>query len=119
MKITENPHTGITLQGLQTKVREFDVYVKQYLNELADEEEIKTTYANGAHAYVEWLENTLPKLNDRFYCPFHGLHSLNIRLFSGQLRTPLPMLRRRLQNLSTGGTPRRLPSCRIRALWKL
>jgi len=65
MKITENPHTGITLQGLQTKVREFDVYVKQYLNELADEEEIKTNYANGAQAYVDWLENTLPKLNER------------------------------------------------------
>lgn len=65
MKITENPHTGLTLQTLQTKVREFDVYVKQYLNELNDEEEIKTAYANGAQAFVDWIEEALPKLNDR------------------------------------------------------
>ena len=65
MKITQNHHTGLTLQGLQTKVREFDVYVKQYLDELHDEEEIKTSYANGAKAFADWVEETLPKLHDR------------------------------------------------------
>lgn len=65
MKITQISHTSLTLQSLNTKVREFDAYVKQYLDELHDEQEVKTNYANAASAFVNWIDEKLPHINDR------------------------------------------------------
>jgi len=67
MNITENKHTAHTFEDLKARVRQLEAYVREYLDELSDEQDVKNNYAQRAAALSAWVDSTIPALGDRSF----------------------------------------------------
>ena len=63
--INENSHTEFTLPILSKKNDQFGSYVKNYISSLADEADLKKSYLEKAKEITEWIQATIPYLQER------------------------------------------------------
>jgi actinin alpha len=63
--IRDNKHTMYTLPILQVKNTQFSNDVRNVLSALQDEQDLKAEYNAKAQALVDWVQATIPKLQER------------------------------------------------------
>jgi len=63
MEITENPHTEHTVDSLDQALRDYEVYVHAYIEELEEEESMRSKYNKRAGDLVAWIEQQEQELS--------------------------------------------------------
>eukprot|EP01130_Rhizamoeba_saxonica_P008085 TRINITY_DN3269_c0_g1_i1.p1 TRINITY_DN3269_c0_g1~~TRINITY_DN3269_c0_g1_i1.p1 ORF type:complete len:1533 (+),score=617.45 TRINITY_DN3269_c0_g1_i1:37-4635(+) len=74
--VRNNPHTQHTMPSLKRKKRAFDNYVRNKIQMVHDEKELKEEYTEKATDLTEWVEATIPTLEKEFDNTLEGAEKI-------------------------------------------